>query len=365
MSASPTPSNPPNTLATNGTGCPPPSLNYYNQRAKDFTLGWIATWSTFCFLSTLLTLLTFIIKPSRFEYPWRPIVYLALCFNIHSIGYFFSLLLGRTIITCPGNTYVSSTTSWSWEHIPCLLNFGILYYSMVAAFLWWLTLTMSWFLSSVFKWSNEAVGHLAPFFHVTAWVLPLLMMISLVSAQVVSADELTGTCFVVRDSTPSTLYALLIGVLIPLTLFLLTGLIFLIIGLVSVLRVRSFLHKRGRQKESVVLEKLMLRIGIFVAVYAVPAAVVIGCYFYELIHTPQWLTVTEAEVCTGSNCTTANSIVTMVRIFMFLLIGSLTGVWIWSKKTLESWRGLGNRCHSFCKSPRNKASDSSLSTVDS
>lgn len=152
-------------------GCPPPSLTYYTQSAKTFAQGWIATWSTFCFVSTLLTLLTFIIKPSRFEYPWRPIVYLALCFNLHSLGYFFSLVLGRTIITCPGNMYVSSTTSWGWEHAPCLINFGLLYYSMVAAFLWWLTLTISWFLSSVFKWSNESVGRLAPFFHASAWVI--------------------------------------------------------------------------------------------------------------------------------------------------------------------------------------------------
>ena len=337
----------PSTNETSTTGCPPPSSSYYTEPMKSFTKGWLATWSTLCFLSTSLTLLTFIIKPSRFEYPWRPIIYLAFCFNIHSLGYFFSLALGRQIITCPSNTYITASLKWSWGHIPCLITFGLLYYSMVAAFLWWLALTISWFLSAVFKWSNESVGRLAPFFHVTAWVVPLLMMISLIAAQVLSADELTGTCFIVRDNSKATLYGLLIGVVIPLMLFLFTGFLFLIIGLISVCRIRQFLHNKGRQKESIVLEKLMFRIGIFVAVYVIPAAVVIACYLYELVQVPKWITVSEAESCStaaGEDCPRASPVVFTIRIFMFLLIGILTGVWIWSKKTLDSWKSLGKRC---------------------
>lgn len=347
VTSTPLPSQTPSTTpSTNesSTGCPPPSSSYYTDGMKSFTKGWIATWSTLCFLSTSLTLLTFVIKPSRFEYPWRPIIYLALCFNIHSLGYFFSLALGRRIITCPGNNYISSSSKWDWSHIPCLLTFGMLYYSMVSAFLWWLALTLSWFLSAVFKWSNESVGRLAPFFHVTAWVVPLLMMISLVAAQVISADELTGTCFIVRDDSNATLFGLLIGVIIPLLLFLSIGLLFLIIGLISVFRIRRFLHNKGRQKESIVLEKLMFRIGIFVAVYVLPAGAVISCYIYELAKVPDWVTLTEAESCSDGSCQKASPIVFIVRIFMFLMIGILTGVWIWSKKTLDSWRSLGNSC---------------------
>ncbi|NP_001266202.1 frizzled precursor [Amphimedon queenslandica] len=347
-----TPSTTPSTNESS-VGCPPPSSSYYTDGMKSFTKGWIATWSTLCFLSTSLTLLTFIIKPSRFEYPWRPIIFLALCFNIHSLGYFFSLALGRGIITCPGNNYISSSSKWSWSHIPCLLNFGLLYYSMVSAFLWWLALTLSWFLSAVFKWSNESVGRLAPFFHVTAWVVPLLMMISLVAAQVISADELTGTCFIVRDESNATLFGLLIGVIIPLLLFLSIGLLFLIIGLISVFRIRRFLHNKGRQKESIVLEKLMFRIGIFVAVYVLPAGAVISCYIYELAKVPDWVTLNEAESCSDGGCQKASPIVFIIRIFMFLMIGILTGVWIWSKKTLDSWRSLGNSCCSNGSSGKN------------
>ena len=365
-SPSPTPGIAPqnsNNSQLNETGCPPPSRNYYTDEAKSFSVGWIATWSVLCFLSTLLTIITFLIKPSRFEYPWRPIVYLSVCFNLHAIGYFFALILGRTIITCPGNEYVTTTISWDWEHVPCLLVFGFLYYSMMAAFLWWLTLTLSWFLASGLKWSNEAIGHLAPFYHVISWVIPLLMVISLVAARVVSADELTGVCFIVRDNLSPSFYALLIGVVIPLMLFLVIGIIFLTIGLISVCRIHSILRLKGQEKETIVLEKLIIRIGVFVSVYIVPATVVIGCFCYELDQQPNWSTIEESEDC--DSCQTPNPTIFMVRIFMFLLIGILTGVWIWSKKTLTSWRDLGNKFQGCCvtSTPHHMpSSGSSIST---
>ena len=207
--------------------------------------------------------------------------------------------------------------------MPCLLVFGLLYYSTVAAFLWWLVLSFCWFLTSVFKWSNESVGRLALFFHIISWVLPLLMTISLMAASVVSADELTATCFIVRDETNSSFLALLIGVIIPLALFLVTGVVFLVVGFISILKIHSFMRHGGKEKESMILEKLMIRIGVFVSVYIIPAAVVIGCFIYELQSRPTWM-----AVGTCSDCARPNTAIFMVRVCMFLIIGVLTGIWI-------------------------------------
>ena len=323
--------------------CPAPNNSYFGQAEREFATGWLAFWATICFISTLVTFLTFLLDPSRFNYPWRPVIYLSLAFNVHTIGYFFSLILGRTLVTCPRNQFITISISWDWSYLPCLLVFGLLYYSMMAAFLWWLILSFCWFLTSVFKWSNESVGRLALFFHVTAWVLPLLMTISLMAARVVSADELTATCFVVRDNTDSSFLALLIGIIIPLTLFLITGVVFLVIGFVSILKIHSFMRHGGKEKESMILEKLMIRIGVFVSVYIIPAAVMIGCFIYELQSRPSW-----RPVGTCSNCPRPNTAIFMVRICMFLVIGVLTGVWIWSKKTLQSWLSLPQRIRNCC-----------------
>lgn len=190
------------------------------------------------------------------------------------------------------------------------------------------------------------MGKLSAIFHIAAWVLPLLMTIGVLAARVLGADELTATCFVVSNGTRPAFLALLLAVILPLVLFLLTGLVFLLIGFISILRVRAYMRKGGKQQEQQTLEKLMIRIGIFVAIYIVPATILIACFVYELASRSSWLAL--SEPC--SNCTRPNSAVFMVRIFMFLLIGVLTGVWIWSRKTLRSWQQCPAKC-SICCNP--------------
>lgn len=345
-----TPSARPVTDRSNATGptnatasaCPPPSLSFFSDEAKNFAKGWVAFWSVVCYLSTLVTLLTFFLDTSRFQYPWRPVVYLALSFHIHTLGYFLALIIGRDSVTCPGGEYVQTEGKWTWAHTPCILVFGLLFYSMMAAFLWWLVLTLSWFLSSAYKWSNEAISQFALFYHTAAWILPLIMTVSLLAARVVSADELSATCFIVRTDTHTSFLALLLALIIPLSILLFIGTLFLLIGFISLLQIRRFMVHKGKERESVILEKLMIRIGVFVAIYIIPAAVLIACFIYEIHSRPNWSPIGEA----CSNCSTPNTAVFMVRVFMFLLIGALTGIWIWSKKTLTSWRHLPQKLRS-------------------
>ena len=319
------------------TQCPKQSQTFFSDSAKEFALGWVAFWSILCFVSTTLTIFTFLLDTSRFQYPWRPVVYLAIAFTVHSLTYFLSMAIGRANITCPNAQFVNGSIEWGWEHAPCIIIFGFLYYTMMAAFLWWLMLTLCWLLASAFKWSTEHIAQLFPFYHVVAWVLPLLMTVSLMAARAIGADELTATCFVVRDDSRKSFLALLIGVILPLVIFLAVGVVFLFIGFVSMLRVHRFMRHKGKEKETMIIEKLMIRIGVFVGIYIIPASVMIGCFIYELVSRPSWGPVN------CNSCTKANTPVFMVRVFMFLLIGALTGVWIWSKKTLNSWKKIPSR----------------------
>ncbi|KAG7251968.1 hypothetical protein CRUP_012787 [Coryphaenoides rupestris] len=106
------------------------------------------------------------------------------------------------------------------------------------------------------------------------------------------------------------------------------------------------------------LEKLMIRLGVFTVLYTVPATVIVACYFYEQHGRQSW------EV--AHNCTSCLSLqqqqqqqqqggggaagrrpdyaVFMLKYFMCLLVGITSGVWIWSGKTLDSWRAFCTRC---------------------
>ncbi len=333
-----------------------PAEKFFTDSAKNFALGWLAFWSLVCFLSTTLTLATFLIDTSRFPYPWRPVVYLALCFNLHSLTHFLSMIIGRNTVTCPGGEFVQTSITWTWGHTPCILVFGLLYFTMMAAFLWWLILSFSWFLASAISWSSEAVAHLAPFYHVIAWVLPLLLTIVLVATRVVGADELTGICFIVRDASNMSFLALLLGVIVPLVVCLLTGSVFLTIGFISILKIRTVMRSKGKSAESSILEKLVVRIGVFVVVFILPACIVIGCFVYELVSQPYWTPIDE----TCTDCVRANPAVFMVRFLMFLMTGILTGVWIWSKKTVSSWKMCPQKFIACCKMPQDEETPNAI-----
>jgi len=328
--------------------CPLGNSAYFSDDAKDFAKGWLATWTTVCFVSTMLTILTFLVDRSRFDYPWRPIVYLAACYNIHCFGYYLSLFIGNETVTCPNDRIVRTRSSWSWEHTPCILVFMILYYTMMAFTLWWLVLTFNWFLATALKWSNEAIARFAPFYHGLAWSFPLLMTIIILATRLVGADELLGTCFIVRDNGDSSFVALLLTVIIPLCLILFSGCVLIVIGFIDVLKIRSFVKQRG--KETGDLEKLMIRIGVFVVIYIVPALIVISAYIYELDTRPNWNRVGQKDC---SDCSEPNVAIFMARVFFLLIVGILSGVWIWSKKTVETWKSFFRRVRDRTKHEKN------------
>ncbi|KAG8146355.1 hypothetical protein E2320_012709 [Naja naja] len=101
------------------------------------------------------------------------------------------------------------------------------------------------------------------------------------------------------------------------------------------------------------LEKLMVRIGVFSVLYTVPATCVIACYFYERLNMGYWRVLATQQKCKVNNhtkhpdCTMSDSIpaveIFMVKIFMLLVVGITSGVWIWTSKTLQSWQGVCSR----------------------
>lgn len=62
----------------------------YRRGAKVFTDAWMAVWAVLCFVSTTLTVLTFLLDSQRFSYPERPIIFLSMCCNLYSVAYLVS-----------------------------------------------------------------------------------------------------------------------------------------------------------------------------------------------------------------------------------------------------------------------------------
>uniref|UniRef100_A0A3Q1BR39 Frizzled-4 n=1 Tax=Amphiprion ocellaris TaxID=80972 RepID=A0A3Q1BR39_AMPOC len=169
----------------------------YRRGAKVFTDAWMAVWAVLCFLSTTLTVLTFLLDSQRFSYPERPIIFLSMCCNLYSVAYLVRLTLGRERVSCDLDAAaVPILVQEGLKSTGCAIVFLLLYFFGMASSLWWVILTLTWFLAAGLKWGHEAIEMHSSYFHIAAWAIPAVKTIVILIMRLVDADDLTGLCYV-------------------------------------------------------------------------------------------------------------------------------------------------------------------------
>ncbi len=339
-------------LVSNDSCAPLCNLDvYFRHEDKKFAEIWMIVWASLCLASTSMTVLTFLIDTTRFKYPERPIIFLSMCYAFYSLAYMIRAITGANAISCDkanhGGREVQFLIQEGLESTWCIIVFLILYFFGMASSIWWVILTLTWFLAAGRKWGQEAIEQLSSYFHLAAWAIPAIKTIIILTMRRVDGDEMTGLCYVGNQDK-----AALTGfVIVPLFIYLILGTIFILSGFVALFRIRSDLkHDSAVCTNIRKLEKLMAKIGVFSVLYTVPATCVIGCYLYEQFNLAQWkymAMTTQCDVIKSGryagqrDCSLDKSIPTvevyMLKIFMSLVVGITSGMWIWSSKTLNSW----------------------------
>lgn len=146
-----------NEVFTGGvSGCLPSCHNptFSDPADQTFATFWLGLWASLCAISTLSIVATFLADPSRFQYPERPIVYLSFCYLIVSIGYLIRVALGHDNVACEGVALRRGTTGPA----QCSIVFILTYLFGMAASVWWIVLTFTWFLAAGLKWGSEAIA---------------------------------------------------------------------------------------------------------------------------------------------------------------------------------------------------------------
>ena len=328
---------------------------YFRQQDKRVAEIWMTVWASLCLVSTLLTIFTFIQNTSRFLYPERPIVFLAMCYAIYSCAYIIRAVVGPTAISCDetpsGELYlIQEGLESTW----CTIIFLIMYYFGMASSVWWLVLSFAWFLSAAYQWGSEAMQRLGSYFHLAAWALPAVNTIIILVQRRVDGDQLTGMCYVGNQDPTS----LLIFVIIPHVIYIVIGAFFILAGFVSLFGIRGKLKREGTTNANLnKLEKLMAKIGAFSILFSVCSATLVGCLLYEYMHMNEWkantppcTTVDSKQLQAGSrndvtlDCQLEESVpitgVFLLKLLMYLLVGVASGLWICSRKTLQSWGAI-------------------------
>ncbi|KAF8565990.1 hypothetical protein P879_06631 [Paragonimus westermani] len=401
---------------------------YYRAAEKRFADIWLLGWSVLCASSCAMTLITFVIDRNRFMYPERPIVYISASYLCYSLGLILRIILGRERVACrdqvetklgqstqplldnlipslistePGNVHVHHSPLESGKFLTvsgqegtwCTLIFIIIYYFSQASYIWWVMLTVTWFLSAACKWGSEGIESISSVLHVLAWALPAIKTMIILILHRIDADELTGLCFVgFQDRN-----GLLFFVLIPQIIYLLSGVGLLFIGFFALVSVRAKLKQhatliRPVQKTSKSrvkspanavsddddsrkppfslnmdtssvrrLDKLMVKICIFSVLYIIPNVCVIGANLYsynglarwsESVRRMQWrpgcLSLHGTNWANLEECLHGSDLpaveVNMLHIFMSLVVGITAGMWVWcNRKSFVSWSRCFNR----------------------
>ncbi|KAM4568400.1 frizzled-1 [Fundulus diaphanus] len=321
-------------------------MMYFSEEELKFARIWIGIWSILCCASTLFTVLTYLVDMKRFSYPERPIVFLSGCYTMVSIAYIAGFLLEDKVVCNDRFDNDMRTVVQGTKKEGCTILFMMLYFFSMASSIWWVILALTWFLAAGMKWGHEAIEANSQYFHLAAWAVPAIKTITILAVGQVDGDVLSGVCFVGINSVD----ALRGFVLAPLFVYLFIGTSFLLAGFVSLFRIRTIMKHDGTKTEK--LEKLMVRIGIFSVLYTVPATIVIACYFYEQAFREQWEKTWVSRSCKtyAVPCPIQNHrdmspdfTVFMIKYLMTLIVGITSGFWIWSGKTLNSWRRFYTR----------------------
>lgn len=293
----------------------------YSKGNKDFAQVWIAIWSCVCFLSTLFTIFVYLSKPEQFRYPEKIIVILSWCYFIASIAHFIRLVGGREDMACYYDTHFPEPLliQGGLDNINCTIVFTLIYYFGMASTVWWVILTLCWFLTAGLNWNIEALERHGTYFHFVAWVLPAIKTIAILVMRNVDADELTGICYVGTQDPQ----AMLRFVIIPSVTYFSLGIIFLFSGLFVILKNKLYRSKLGNREDK--WELLMARTGIFAILYTIPGVCVLSANIYEFATKDLWLAANSTD--------RPNVEIFTLKIFMSLVVGITTGLWLYTWKT--------------------------------
>ncbi|XP_034756591.1 frizzled-3a isoform X3 [Etheostoma cragini] len=326
--------------------CSPPCPNmYFTREELTFARYLIGVVSIVCLSATLFTFLTFLIDVSRFRYPERPIIFYAVCYMMVSLVFFLGFLL-EDKVSCnsanPGRFRASTVTQGS-HNKACTLLFMVLYFFTMAGSVWWVILTITWFLAAVPKWGSEAIEKKALLFHACAWGIPGVLTVSLLAMNKIEGDSVSGVCFVGLYN----LTALRWFLLAPLGLDVVVGVALLLAGIAALNRVRMEIPLEKENQEKLV--KFMIRIGVFSVLYLVPLLAVLACYLYENSYRAIWETTWVQESCRDYHIPCPYQVertsrpdlaVFLVKYVMMLIVGIPSVFWVASKKTCFEWAGF-------------------------
>ncbi|XP_071052159.1 frizzled-4-like [Onthophagus taurus] len=298
----------------------------FDDNEKNFAEVWITVWATISFISSLFAALTLSIGGGRVKA--RPLVSLALCYCLVSVGWITRVITGRKAGSClPNENAQDFHEDDGLTNANCAIVFLMIYYFGMAANAWWVALCAWWVAKAGLSWPSEKLRNLGSCLHIAAWGFPAIQTVGALVKREIDTDELTGTCYIGNKNS-----GILLGlVLLPQSLYLISGVTLLAIGSIYVMKKPQTvsaapLTGAAPRKESDILGGLS-------TLYIIPTACVLASICYEYNNRDDWFRGTEKPALWAF----------LLKHLMSLFVGVSTIFWLWSKKTIAAWRNVCKR----------------------
>nr|AJE25512.1 frizzled B [Trichoplax adhaerens] len=315
---------------------------------------YMALLSALTFSFTLIAILTAAIRPQRFQYPERILIFMSICYNIYALVHLLRVFLRYETVACgkldSSNRILTKMTNSSiLSHVPCTVIFIMLYYFDLVASIWLVVLTLLWYLSAKKKWCSEIITGYAVYYHTLSWIIPAVPVAVIILWKKVSADELTGLCYISSHLATQKGFYLIGFVILPHSLCLLLASVFMIVFYVSTRKIKAQLAQNTAAKASMVkLSRFRGRVLTFFIFYWLLASIIIGCYCYEYTQGPYWQPLHRNQSRFNQfPCEKRQNIhsdvhisVLAVKLLAQLLRGIVVSFWIASRKTVNEWENI-------------------------
>ena len=328
---------------------------YFGGSNQTSAPAFILVFAITCLLFTFFTVATYLIDRRRFHYPERPIIFLSGCYLFISIAYIVGAVskLTNGSFACDRDAEDSATVGSGldkegavfqrqpgpfadvYKQASCIILFLLVYYPHMAAAVWWVMLTLTWFLAAFLKWGEEAVERFWVLYHIVAWSVPAIQVIIVLALKLVDGDQLAGLCYVGNQNV----VALGTLVFLPLLVYLVIGVVFWLIGFVSLISIREQLSRDPPKARK--LCRLVMRVGVYAACYTLPNVVFLLLLVYEIVERRKW---ESAVIHPNQTTPMPNFPAFLLKYLMIFTVGIGSTSWIMTQKTFAAWHKFFISC---------------------
>lgn len=301
-----------------------------------------------CLACNLCTVATFLIDwKNANKYPAVIIFYVNVCFAINCAAWLAQFVPGnREDIVCRKDGTPRHAEPSAGENLSCIAVFLAVYYSLVAAMVWFVLFTYSWQLRAA--GSVHRVDKRSSYFHLIAWSVPLVLTIATMALSEVDGNSIAGVCFV-GYVQPAMRGSFLLG---PLAAVLLLGGLFIGRGLVVLVPLRRFMAEKSMSARKRI-HGIIVRMAISAGVVFVCIVIVVWCQANEFRHKPLWAaSLREFIVCkiarSHSDALPAHSAcrqvarpslgVLQLQLLCLFVAGIVMSSWCWTRQSVGAWR---------------------------